>query len=71
MLKSGKVNFFIVLGLIAVITYLTFFGFSTKFGDETKVHIKSINVNSSLWRIDKYFRCDYTQLFKHKSITIE
>lgn len=40
MKRIGKPVFFIVVLLIAVFTYLTFFGFSTTYGDITKTYIK-------------------------------
>ncbi len=41
MKRTKKSVFFIVVLLIAALTYLTFFGFSTRFGDITTKHIKS------------------------------
>lgn len=50
MRKAKKSVFFIVVLLIAMLTYLTFFGFSTRFGDVTTKYIKG--ADDIRWGID-------------------
>lgn len=50
MKKGSKATFFVVLALILFLAGTSFFGFSTKFGDVTKVYIKS--ANDIRWGID-------------------
>ncbi len=50
MKKGSKATFFVVFALILFLAGTSFFGFSTKFGDVTKVYIKS--ADDIRWGID-------------------
>ncbi len=50
MKKVGKPVFFIVAALIIILTFLSFFGFTTQFGDVKTTYVKGIN--DIRWGID-------------------